>query len=202
MKLSEAIRIAEKIKPWVDRFPEYRAAIDTLLAVASTAPQDAEPVPTAPRREPSMLDKIVGETRKAWDEFAESVFDLPPCDTDPDARMFPERVDRPRITSEVQVREAVIDLVNRIDGPDLLHHFRTLATAWVPEPLTPAAPKPGDEVADRDAVRKLPHGTLIKDRTGMRGLVSPSSGDTTVVRWTDARPKPEYPVTIVDINVP
>lgn len=198
MKLSEAIRVAEKAKSWLDRFPEYRAAVDELIKLART--QTGEAIPP-PERGISLRDRIAAEMGRAWDEFAGAFVDLP-CAEDAPAPEAGQVV-------------AITDVTNGRTGSGtivaLSPHGVNVVTvdSWddTPAESAPAAPKPGDTVPNEDAALNLPPGTLIKgESSGVRGLVVRSAmpGLDTQVEWADMGgvEAERYPATIVDINVP
>ncbi len=215
MRLSEAIRVAEKAKAWLDRFPEYRAAIEALIEVARTRDPQAE-VPASPKSEPSTMSRVLGEFRKSWDEFAGDMLGFPPCEDDPAPAQTPvhepvEIVDADGVralpASSIYVACSSTGVPERSPRirqshvepspiPDPIPadwvYYRVLYRAPVSKP---AAPQAGDPVDDGDAARALPTDTLIKGSDGAYGAVKDGR-----VAWTSPSNPRRWPAKIIAVG--
>lgn len=191
MDLTQAIRVAEKIRPWINRMPELVAALDALLDLA----RERAPKATADPKSSAFMAK--------WDEFWGDMFGMPPEDEMPPA---PAKATEPSPV-EIITADKVPDLppgsiyvpcssTGVPEGAPQVYHSGMKPGGWVwyrvlyrtePKAEAKPAPKVGDLVAWADLDR-VPVGTVVAWVTGdgERGIVR-SSGGAHDVAWSDAK---------------
>lgn len=215
MDLTEAIRMGEKIRPWITRNNELRAGLDALIEFA----RKQNGGPEVPKR--NALTDLLDAMGKGTEELFGEMFGMP-TEEGPEPAPEPPKATSPSPVFVVDADGATALPVGSFyvpcsstgvpQGEPRVRRDRKTLTDWkyyrvlyrapgVPEPKPEPEYHPGDVVPWSD-LDKIPVGSVVEHVTGERGIVRLVNAglSTHDVAWADGNTRGGGTVKIVMIR--